>query len=267
MAEQAQQTGQDRQQANATAVVSAATEHKEIAPGFSSLQSFELAQRVAKLLSQSTLVPKEYQGNLPNCVIAVNMAARIQADVMMVMQNLHVIQGRPGWSSQFLISAFNTCGRFTALRYEWVGKPHTDEWGCRAWAIERATGERLTGALVTIGIAKKEGWYGRNGSKWQTMPEQMLMYRAASWFVRAYAPELALGMQTAEELADVIDLAPDDYEVREVAQNANSEPLDVTPEGEDAAKSNEAQPDTGSGSSDAGNNAPSQQGLKMEPGF
>lgn len=204
----------------------------DVVIGFTSQQGFELAQRAAALLSKSSLVPREYQNNLPNCVIALNMAARMNADPLMVMQNLYIVHGRPGWSSQFLISTFNTSGRFSALRYEWVGEEGKDSWGCRAWAFEKATGEKLVGSTVTIGIAKKEGWYGKNGSKWQTMPQQMLMYRAASWFIRAYAPELAMGMHTVEELGDIVDLEPEDYEVKveqEIKENANKETIDVEP--------------------------------------
>lgn len=202
-----------------------ATQRTDVSIGFGSLQSFELTQRAAKLLMASSLVPKEYQGNLPNCVIALNMATRMGADPLMVMQNLYIVHGRPGWSSQFLISTFNTSGRFSALRYEWSGEASTDSYGCRAWAIEKATGERLEGSLVTIGLAKKEGWYEKTGSKWKTMPQQMLMYRAASWFIRAYAPELAMGMHTDDEIRDIIDVAPGDYEIqateKEIVQNAN----------------------------------------------
>lgn len=173
--------------------------------GMTNLQGFELAQRAAKLLASSTLVPKDYQGNLPNCVIALNMAQRIGADPLMVMQNLVIVHGRPTWSAQFLIATVNTCGRFTALRYEFFGTPGKDDWGCRAWAVEKATGEKLVGTDVTIAIAKKEGWYGKNGSKWQSIPQQMLMYRAGSWWTRAYAPELSMGLQTADEAVDVFD--------------------------------------------------------------
>ena len=177
--------------------------------GLTDSQSFELAQRVAKCFAMSTLVPKDYQNNLPNCVIALNMASRMGADPLMVIQNLHIVHGRPGWSAQFLIATFNKCGRFSAIRYEFVGQEGTDTWGCRAKATELATGEVLTGTTVTLAMAKKEQWYQKNGSKWQTMPEQMLMYRAASWFVRAYAPEIAMGLQTADELREVIDLDRD----------------------------------------------------------
>lgn len=177
--------------------------------GLTDSQSFELAQRVAKCFAMSTLVPKDYQNNLPNCVIALNMASRMGADPLMVIQNLHIVHGRPGWSAQFLIATFNKCGRFSAIRYEFTGQEGSDSWGCRAKATELATGEVLAGTTVTIAMAKREGWYQKSGSKWQSMPEQMLMYRAASWFVRAYAPEIAMGLQTAEEMRDTYELESD----------------------------------------------------------
>lgn len=195
-----------------------------VSVGLTTLQGFELAQRAAKCLATSTLVPKEYQGNLSNCIIALNMAQRIGADPLMVMQNLVVVHGRPTWSSQFLIATFNTCGKFSALRYEFFGKPNTDDWGCRAIATETATGERLVGTDVTIAIAKQEGWYSRNGSKWKTMPQQMLQYRAASWFVRTIAPELSMGLHTAEEIHDVYDARATDMGTYEVVDTQDSKP-------------------------------------------
>lgn len=173
--------------------------------GFFDAQSFELMQRVAKGFASSTLVPKEYQGNVANCMIAINMAQRIGADPMQVMQSLVIVHGRPTWSAQFLIATANACGRFSALRYEFFGDKDQDNWGCRAYAVEKETGEKLVGADITIAIAKSEGWYGKNGSKWKTMPQQMLMYRAGSWWVRAYAPEISMGLQTADEVRDTYD--------------------------------------------------------------
>jgi hypothetical protein len=100
-----------------------------VAPGFGSLQSFELMQRAAKLLSNSTLVPTAYRAidekkgaenpnALANCVVALNMSQRMGADTLMVMQNLYVIEGRPSWSSQWIIAAINGCGRFSPLCFE-----------------------------------------------------------------------------------------------------------------------------------------------------
>lgn len=179
-----------------------------IRAGFTDLQGFELAQRGAKALSASTLVPQQFQGNLPNCLIALELAQRIGASPLLVMQNLYVVQGRPSWSAKFLIATFNQCGRFSAIRYEWQGKPGQKDWGCRAWAVERETKERITGAWITWDMAEREGWTKKGGSKWMTIPEQMFMYRAAAWLVNTHAPEISMGLNTTEELGDVFDAQP-----------------------------------------------------------
>lgn len=175
--------------------------------GFSDLAGFELAQRAAKALAASSLVPQNYQGNLADCVVALELAQRIGASPLMVMQNLYIVHGKPAWSSQFLIAAVNQCGRYTALKYDWTGTQGKDDWTCRAWATDRATGERVQGPAVSISMAKKEGWYDKKGSKWQTIPELMLMYRAATFFARTNAPELTMGLSAAEEVHDVYDAA------------------------------------------------------------
>lgn len=177
--------------------------------GFFDLQAFELIQRVSKALASSDLVPKTYQGNLANCMIAMDMAQRIGANPLMVMQNLYIVHGTPSWSSKFLVATINACGRFSSLRYEWKGEPGSPEYGCRAWALEKATGERLDGIWVTWKMVRAEGWDSKNGSKWKTIPDQMFLYRAAAFWQRAYAPELGMGLITAEEAADVVDVRSD----------------------------------------------------------
>jgi hypothetical protein len=168
---------------------------------------FDLIQRVAKMFSSSPLVPKEYQGpsGIGSCVIAMNMANRMKADPLMVMQNLYIVHGRPSWSSQFLIACFNQTGRFAPIRYQFQGTAGSDDWGCTAISKDLRTGEDIQGPTITIAMAKKEGWYGKNGSKWQSIPELMLRYRAAGWLVRTIAPELTMGLQTEEESADIAD--------------------------------------------------------------
>lgn len=175
--------------------------------GFFDLQSFELMQRVSKAFAASDLVPQQYRGTekIANCMIAMDMAQRIGANPLMVMQNLYVVHGTPSWSSKFLIATINACGRYSSLRYEWKGEPGTPEYGCRAWAIERETSERLNGIWVTWQMVKAEGWDAKNGSKWKTMPDQMFVYRAAAFWQRAYAPELGMGLQTSEDVEDTFD--------------------------------------------------------------
>lgn len=181
-----------------------------IKAGFTDLQSFELAGRAASALAASTLVPQQFQNHKANCLIALEMAQRIGASPLMVMQNLYIVQGRPSWSAKFLIATFNQCGRFSAIRFEWQGAKGGKDWGCRAWAIEKDTNQKIQGAWITWDMAEKEGWTKKSGSKWQTIPEQMFMYRAAAWLVNTHAPELSMGLNTAEELGDVYDALPGD---------------------------------------------------------
>ena len=171
--------------------------------GFDTLQGFEALQRVGKMFAASKIVPDTYAGNVADCVIAVEMAARMGASPLMVMQNLFLIHGRPSWSSQFLIAAFNSCGRFGPVRYKWTGQKGTMSWGCIAYSHDKATGELLEGPEVTLGMAKAEGWLDKKGSKWLTLPGLMLPYRAASFFIRTTAPDLTMGLRTVEESEDI----------------------------------------------------------------
>lgn len=180
--------------------VSKANEQQSISV-FSNTNAFEQAQRFAQALCKSEIIPQAYKNNLPNTLVALEMANRMGESPLMVMQNLDIIHGKPAFNGKFTISRINTCGRFTPLRFRYEGEG--DNRTCVAWAKDAQTGELLEGPPVSIGMAKKEGWYTRSGSKWQSMPELMLMYRAGTFFQRMYAPELTMGMQTTEELHDI----------------------------------------------------------------
>jgi hypothetical protein len=162
------------------------------------LSSFEMAQRQAKALSASDLVPQQYKNNVANTLVALEIANRIGASPLMVMQNLNIIHGRPSWGSSFIIAAINGSGKFTALRF--VGDLAK---GIKAVCQEKATGELLEGPTVTMDMAKAEGWLDKAGSKWKTMPELMMRYRAAAFFGRLYAPEITMGMHSTEEVVDI----------------------------------------------------------------
>jgi hypothetical protein len=205
-----------------------ATQQAQPLSAFSSENAFVSVQRMAKALASSTLVPDVYRGeaNLGNCIIALELSQRIGASVMAVMQSMVPIHGKPTWSASFLIATVNSCGRFSPMRFRWVGKEGTDEWGCRAFAVERESNLELVGALVTIAMAKVEGWYGKSGSKWKTMPEQMLQYRAGAFWCRTYAPEIALGMHTSEEVQDT---PVAQQVVQSVTATVSSSIVDVTP--------------------------------------
>lgn len=202
---------------------------------FANLQNFENAQRIAMALTKSDIIPKAYQNNVPNTLVALEMASRIGISPLMVMQNLDIIQGKPSWRSTFIIAALNSCGRFKPLRFEFVGKMRTaDDYGCRAFTHSLEDGTKLEGPLVTWEMVKAEGWLTKAGSKWKTMPELMFQYRAASFFGRLYAPDILTGMYSGEE---IIDIATNEFKdslneqkLEELSEFYNSNDFNITEE-------------------------------------
>lgn len=183
------------------------------------VKQFEATQRMARMYAMSTFIPDSYRYRsgkplspeevLANCTIALEMAVRMQANPLMVMQNLYIVHGQPAFSSKFLISCINASKRFSPLRYEFNDKTG-DDYGCRVVAYEATDTkhkEPLVGDWITIGMARKEGWLTKNGSKWATMPGQMLRYRAAAFWQRAYCPEISMGLITSEEVNDTVSEA------------------------------------------------------------
>lgn len=239
------------------------------------VEQFNMMQRVSMFFASSDLVPDMYRISennpkekaMANCMIALDMAQRIGANVLMVMQNLVIIYGRPSWSSKFLISTVNTCGRFEPLKFKFIvngkvgkmtiteyekvweksqsGKSYQknvavqkefdgskiDNIECIAYTTKKGSDEILESSPVSIKMAIEEGWYNKAGSKWKTMPKQMLMYRAASFWINVYAPELSMGMKTTEEVIDIeyTEVNPHTSTVESVQQeienNANREEL------------------------------------------
>ena len=170
---------------------------------FSGIQAFEEAQRIAKALASSTLIPTQFQGQqgFANCLVALEIANRMNISPFLAMQHLHVIHGRPSWSSSFIIAMVNGSGRFSPLRFEMSGEG--DSLACYAVATDVKSEQELKGPTITMAMAKKEGWSTKTGSKWQTMPELMIRYRAAAFWGRLYASDLLLGIQSQEEVVDV----------------------------------------------------------------
>lgn len=169
-------------------------------------KQFYLMERKAKLLAASSFVPDEFKNNVPNCMICIEMAERLKSDPALIARQIYFVHNRPSFSAKFLIALLNASGLLVGrLKFDMQGEPGKDTRGCIAYGIEKKTGEEIRGPLVTVELAKKEGWYTKNGSKWPNMPELMLQYRAASFFVSVNFPGLLSGMETTEDIQDAIE--------------------------------------------------------------
>lgn len=181
----------------------ATVEQAAVLPGnvWQNKEAFNQALRAAQMLSQSSLVPQNYQGKPQDCFIAVEMAARMNTSPIFIMQNLYVVKGKPSWAGQACMAMINACGKFRDVKHVYTGEKGTENRGCYVTATRISDGETVNGTEVTLALARAEGWL--SNSKWKNMPEQMLGYRAASFFARMYCPEALMGLQTYEEVEDV----------------------------------------------------------------
>jgi hypothetical protein len=189
---------------------------------FFNIAKFEHAQRVANMFAASDMVPQQFQGKAGNCMIALNYALRIGADPFMMLQTMHIIHGKPGIEGKLVAALINQSGKYREpLGYQWLddkdnvieshavySEKTKDGRGCRAFTKDAKSGQIVYGPKISWNIVYEEGWFGKNGSKWKTMPELMFMYRSASWFANVHCPEVKLGMHTVEEIKDFVDMAP-----------------------------------------------------------
>lgn len=269
---------------------------------------FDTMQRVCRLFASSELVPDMYKATeknpiekaMANCMIAIEIAQRIGASPLMVMQNMVPIYGKPSWSSKFLVATVNTCGRFNPLQYRFAEKgmlgmvDYTDYvWDnatrskravlkqfdgkkvmdieCVAFTTAKGSDNVLESSPISIRLAIQEGWYTKNGSKWQTMTRQMLMYRAASFWTSAYAPELSMGMKTIEENQDIQDVEyqeTKDTPEEERTNNANKVQISMDlADGEDKTTKVVVDTQTGGIKNENPAEAPRTEQPQNSPGF
>lgn len=199
---------------------------------FQDAAAFNNLWKVASLFSKSNIVPVAYRGKPEDCMIAVDMANRMGVSPMMVMQNLYVVQGIPSWSGQACNTLIRSSGRFRDIKHVYTGTPGTDSWGCYLQATRISDGEVVQGTEITIAMAKAEKWYskkdryGNETSKWQTMPQQMLAYRASAFFARVHCPDRLMGIQTEDEVVDVSNAKTPDVYVTDPL--GDSEPVQQT---------------------------------------
>ncbi len=174
--------------------------------------ALENAMRMAKILSMAPMVPQNYRGQPGNCLIALDMAQRMNMPPMMIMQNLYIVSGNPAWSGQACVALVNNSGRFAPLKFHESYDSETGDFSCTAYAKELKTGETVYGVTVDRQMTKDCGWLDKPGSYWKKMPMQMARYRSAAFFARAYCPEALMGLYTSDEMMDIKGCPPEKKE-------------------------------------------------------
>lgn len=162
--------------------------------------------RGAKALAESQLVPAHFRGKPNDCFVALHMASRLGADPVMVLQNLYVVHGTPGWSAKFIIAQANISGVFKGrIKFKYEGEERADvsksTLKVTAYATMNDGTDEVVEAVASMEMARLEGW--AKNTKYAGLQRQMLSYRAATFLVRLYAPEVLMGVPVVDEIDDV----------------------------------------------------------------
>lgn len=177
-------------------------------------KAFELEQRRASALAKCAFFPQNLRGDVASALIIYDLAERTGASVLEIAQNLYIIKDKPAFSTQYMVGRLNASGLIKSPLKTIISDDKTSAY---ATAIDSASGEVLKGMTITLDIAKKEGWLGKAGSKWQTMPELMLRYRAQSFFIGEFYPQIKLGVKIKEEVDDMLISESKDESKKRVA--------------------------------------------------
>lgn len=162
------------------------------------IDTFRSYYKLGVMYANSSLVPEQYKNRPADCTIAIDIAERMGVPVLMVMQSLYIVKGKPSWSGQACMTFIKN--KFKDARPVYIGKRGTGKRGCYIRAITK-NDEEICGTEVTMEMAAAEGWL--KNPKWKSMPEQMLAYRAAAFFARIYCPECLMGVYVEGEPEDI----------------------------------------------------------------
>lgn len=196
---------------------------------FENPAEFGARVQIAQALSKTQFVPEAFRGKAEDCLVALDMAARLELNPLAVFSDIYIIDNRASFSSKFLIALVNRSGRFSRIQYaegvDGMTEVTFSGWGetrgqrktwkekvpnyyAQASFTELASGEVYTSPRVDMNFAEKNGWVQKNGSKWQSMPEIMCRYRAASILIKSVCPEIVMGLEWADDLQDAKEDKP-----------------------------------------------------------
>ncbi len=158
-------------------------------------------QRMAIMMAEARVtIPKHLQGSPADCLAVILMAAQHKVNPYVVAQKTFLVGGVIGYEAQLIQALIANSGAVRSrFHYEYRGEGQGIE--CRVGAVPAGEnsvvwGEWLSAASVTT----------KNSPLWKTNPKQQLGYLQVKNWARQYVPGAILGVYSADELQDAIEL-------------------------------------------------------------
>ncbi len=164
-------------------------------PSFSlTPSSLAEAMEFAGMMSKSSIVPKDYQNNPGNILVAIQWGMEIGLQPLQSMQSIAVINGRPSIWGDAMLALVRSSGLLEAINEE-----VTD---LKAVCTIKRRGEQEVVREFSIQDAKQAGLSGKQGP-WAQYPKRMLQMRARAFALRDVFPDVLRGVHVAEEAQDM----------------------------------------------------------------
>lgn len=154
------------------------------------------AWRLATMLAESDMVPKDYRGKPGNVMVAAAMGAELGLPPVQALQNIAVINGRPSvWGDALmaLVRGHRDCEDI---------KETFDDSTMTATCLVKRRNQSPVEATFSQKDAELAGLWKKQGP-WTQYPKRMLKLRARAFALRDAFADVLKGVAVAEEVQDV----------------------------------------------------------------
>jgi hypothetical protein len=159
-------------------------------------KSLTEAMEIAKMLSDSSMVPACYKGKAADTLVAMMMGKEVGLNPIQALQNIAVINGKPSIYGDAMLALVQNHPKFGGIE-----ESFDDESMTATCTVFRRNGKPHTQKFSQVDAATAKLW-GKAGP-WTQYPKRMLQMRARGFALRSQFADALAGLITAEEAQDM----------------------------------------------------------------
>jgi len=161
-------------------------------------KNYDEVFKMGKMMAHTDMVPKDFKGHEPNTIVAIQLGMEVGLLPMQALQNIAVINGRPCIWGDAQIALVRGSGHL-----EWMKE--TGDLNSATCEVKRYDEPNVVSQTFSKTDAQTAGLWGKTGP-WKQYPKRMLQMRARSFALRDLFPDVLKGIQSREEVQDIIDI-------------------------------------------------------------
>lgn len=165
------------------------------------LSTLEDAYRFSNAVVASGFAPKGMD-RPESVLVAIQLGLELGLTPMAAMQNIGVINGRPGIYGDAALALVRSSGLLESYEQKYSGEG--DKLVCSV-SVKRKGDPVAIVSEFGVQDAKSAGLWGKAGP-WSQYPRRMLLFRARGFALRDAFGDVLKGLRTSEELADMPEI-------------------------------------------------------------